>query len=391
MRPAARVAAAIGILDDVIAGSPAEKALTNWARGSRYAGSGDRAAVRDHVFGALRCRRSFAHLGGAQTGRGLMLGWCRAQGVDPAEIFTGEGHAPDPLTPDDAGADDTVPEAAVRLDLPDWLLPRMRASLGEDLASVAELLRQRAPVFLRVNTRKASVETVIEALAADEIEAVPHPLSPTALEVGRNARRVTNSAAYRDGWIELQDAGSQAICDMIPLSGAARVLDYCAGGGGKTLSLAARHDAAFVAHDASPQRMKDLPARAARAGVSVRLTESAELPGLAPFDVVLCDVPCSGSGAWRRSPEGKWALTAARLDELRATQAEILDAAAERVGPGGALIYATCSILDEENMDQIQSFMNRSSDWTLSEARRILPGDGEGGGSDGFFVAVLTR
>ena len=145
MTPAARLSAAIGILDRVLAGSPAEQALTNWARASRFAGSGDRHAVRDLVFDALRCRRSFAALGGGETGRGLILGGLRAAGATPETLFTGEGHAPAPVTEDDAGHAPTAYEA---LDLPDWLAPDLSRDLGPDLVAVAQALQHRAPVFL---------------------------------------------------------------------------------------------------------------------------------------------------------------------------------------------------------------------------------------------------
>ncbi|HEY6919229.1 MAG TPA: RsmB/NOP family class I SAM-dependent RNA methyltransferase, partial [Tabrizicola sp.] len=205
MTPAARYAAAIGVLDRVLGGEPAEKALTNWGRASRYAGSGDRAAVRDLVFEALRRRSSAAALGGGLTGRGLVLGLARATGQ--AALFTGEGHAPATVGPGDDGH---APDAAERLDLPVWLVPELRATLGADLEPVAEALRSRAPVFLRVNLGKTDVEGAVKALAAEGIGARPHPLATTALEVVENARKVQASNAYLSGLVELQDAASQA-------------------------------------------------------------------------------------------------------------------------------------------------------------------------------------
>lgn len=389
MTPAARIAAAIELLDAVLAGQPAEKALTNWARRSRFAGSKDRAAIRDHVFDALRCRRSFAALGGAQSGRGLMLGALRAEGRDPAEVFTGEGHAPAPLTADEKALSVTLADLPeeVALDCPGWLAPRLRASLGADFAPVMQALRSRAPVFLRVNLRRATVAEAPARLAEEGIVTAPHPLSDTALEVLENARKVQRSAAFRDGLVELQDAASQAITDLLPVSEGMKVLDYCAGGGGKTLAMAGRAGARFCAHDAAPQRMRDLPERARRAGVQVRLLEAAEVEAEAPFGLVLCDVPCSGSGAWRRSPEGKWRLSGQDLDRLTAIQAQILDRAAGLVAPGGALAYATCSLLDAENAAQVSAFLERCAGFRLSDSRRLTPLDG----GDGFYVALLRR
>jgi len=386
MTPGARLSAAITILDRVLAGTPAEQALTNWARASRYAGSGDRFAIRDLVFGAIRCRRSHAALGGAMSGRGLILGGLRDAGIDAAALFTGEGHAPLPLTDAEAEAPPELPEL-VALDCPDWLAPRLRAALGPDFAAVMAALRRRAPVFLRVNTARLTRPEAAAALATEEIAAKPHPLADTALEVTENARRIHLCRSYLDGLVEVQDVASQAVVQALPVAPGMRVLDYCAGGGGKTLALAARCDLRLFAHDADPARMRDLPARAARAGVQVRLVDSAAARRQAPYDLVLIDVPCSGSGSWRRAPEAKWALTEARLDQLCRTQAALLDAAAPLVAPGGRLAYVTCSLLEAENQVQIATFLARTAGWQSLSGLRLTPLDG----GDGFFLATLGR
>lgn len=377
------------MLDRVLAGAAGEQALTAWARASRFAGSGDRAAVRDHVYDALRCRRSYAALGGAETGRGLMLGALRAAGRDQAALFTGQRYAPAPLTEAERVPPprlEDLPEA-VRLDCPDWLVPALTASLGADFAPVMAHLRARAPVFLRVNTPRADRAGAIAALAAEGIAARPHPLAGTALEVTENARKINASQAYRDGLVELQDAASQAVVEALgPLAGL-RVLDYCAGGGGKALAMAAHHGAEVAAHDIDPGRMRDLPARAARAGASIRRLTTSDIAREAPFDLVLADAPCSGSGAWRRAPQGKWDLTAERLGELVAIQAEILDTAAGLAGPGGRIAYATCSLLDAENRNQISAFLDRSPHWRVEAEHRFTPLDG----GDGFYMSVLTQ
>lgn len=382
MTPAARVAAAIEVLDLVLAGQSAEAALTGWARGHRFAGSGDRAALRDLVFDALRCRRSHAALGGGLTGRGLILGGLREAGADVAALFTGTGHAPAPLGPADAGRQ---PEPHEALDCPDWLAGPLQAALGDDFAAVMQAMRHRAPVFLRVNARKATVAQALAALARDGILAVPHPLASFALEVTENARRIQNSDAYAQGVVELQDAASQAVVAALPLRDGMRVLDYCAGGGGKTLAIAAQARVQLWAHDANPRRMGDLPARALRAGAQVIVTENPLTA--APYDLVLTDAPCSGSGSWRRDPQGKWALSAARLTELVALQADILDHAAGLVGRGGFLAYATCSLLGCENEDQISGFLARHPGWRRTRALHFTPLQG----GDGFFLAMLTR
>ena len=386
MTPAARLSAAIAVLDRVLEGAPAEQALTNWGRASRFAGSGDRASVRDTVFAALRCRRSFAALGGSETGRGLVLGGLRAAGMDPATLFTGDGHAPAPLT--DAERPDPAPlEELAALDCPDWLAPALKHSLGADFAPVMRLLQQRAPVFLRVNRARLTRQDAQARLAAEDIPTKPHDLAPDALEVTGNARKISGSSAYLEGLVELQDVASQAVAEAVPLAAGAKVLDYCAGGGGKTLALAARLPLRLFAHDVDPRRMRDLPERASRAGAQVRLLDSAALAREAPFDLVLADAPCSGSGSWRRDPEGKWRLTEARLAAVCTLQAEILDSCAPLVAPLGRLAYATCSLLDAENRSQIASFLQRHPGWRLDGEHRLTPVQG----GDGFYLAVLAR
>ncbi len=378
MTPGARLAAAIEVLDRVLAGDPAEKALTNWGRASRFAGSGDRAAVRDIVYDALRRRASAAASGGALTGRGLVLGLCRSAGQEA--LFSGEGHAPAPPRPEEAGRE---PSAAERLDLPDWLVPDLRQSLGADFGAVAEALRSRAPVFLRANLLKTDVAGAVTALAEEGIVAHPHPLAKTALEVTENARKIQTSRAYRSGWVELQDASSQAVVGALPLVDGMKVLDHCAGGGGKTLAMAARARLKLLAHDANQRRMADLPDRAKRAGVTVSLTERPE--AAAPYDLVLVDAPCSGSGSWRRDPEGKWRLTPEALDQVVATQAAILDRVAKMVRPGGSLAYATCSLLGRENRGQVEAFLTRHPGWRLQRDHAFTPLQG----GDGFYLALL--
>lgn len=382
MTPAARLSAAIEVLDRVLAGQPVEQVLTNWGRANRFAGSGDRAALRDLVYDALRCKRSFAALGGAADGRGLILGGIRAKGLDPAALFTGEGHAPSPVLPAETGHE---PQGFEALDCPDWLASRLQASLGEDFAPVLAALRQRAPVFLRVNLLKADIALAAVALRQDGIATRAANHSKTALEVTENARKIQTSRAYLDGLVELQDLSSQALVEALPLRPGLKVLDYCAGGGGKTLAMAARAPMTLFAHDAAPTRMRDLPERVRRAGAKLRLTETPA--NTAPYDLILTDVPCSGSGSWRRDPQGKWALTEARLAELITTQAAILDTVLPMLAPKGVLAYATCSLLADENEAQIAGFLARHPGWQAPLQRRFSPLDG----GDGFYLALLTR
>jgi 16S rRNA (cytosine967-C5)-methyltransferase len=386
MTPAARLSAAIGLLDRVLEGEPAERALTQWGRENRYAGSGDRAAIRDHVYDALRRRRSLAALGGAETGRGIILGAVRDAGQDVAALFTGVGHAPAVLTAEEAAF---VPPGdlplAVRGDMPDWLAGRLVAALGAEAEPVMMALRARAGVHLRVNVARVTREEAARVLAADGIGVVAHPEVKTALVVVENERKIRDSGAYRDGLVELQDAASQAAVLALPLKDGDRVLDFCAGGGGKTLAMGARARLELVAHDVAPARMRDLGPRAARAGVRVR--EAVDLAGLGVFDLVLVDAPCSGSGTWRRAPEAKWRLTPEGLEGLCRTQDEVLARAAALVAAGGHLAYATCSVLPEENDARVGAFLAAHEGWVVQGVLRLMPGDLH----DGFYLCVMRN
>ncbi|PWJ19187.1 RsmB/NOP family class I SAM-dependent RNA methyltransferase [Jannaschia seohaensis] len=385
MTPGARVQAAIEVLDRVFAGAAAERALTGWARGARYAGSKDRAAVRDHVFDALRRLRSAAWLGGlgdrpfaALDGRAVMAGLLIGRGEDPATLFTGEGHAP--ARWDAAAPDGPMPEAVAQ-DCPDWLLPRFRASLGEDAAPVLAHLRNRAPVVLRANRLRITRDALAERLAAEGVETAPHALAPDALEVTGSARGLTGGVAFAEGLFEMQDAGSQALVAQLPHMTGAHVLDLCAGGGGKSLALAAR-GARVTAHDADRARMRDIPARAARAGASIEMVDDPS--AAAPFDAIVCDVPCSGSGSWRRAPEAKWRLDPDRLAELTRTQDAILDRAVSLLRPGGWIAYMTCSLLREENDARADAALARHG-LRLERRWACTPLDG----ADGFHLSIL--
>ncbi|ARU00615.1 RsmB/NOP family class I SAM-dependent RNA methyltransferase [Yoonia vestfoldensis] len=385
MTPGARVAAAIAVLDQIRDGAFAEQALTAWARASRFAGAKDRAALRDHVFDVLRCRRSL----GDGDGRALMLRLLQRDGIDLSQVFTGLGHAPAPPSAAEAAALAApldVSDAAA-CDLPDWLWPVWQDSLGPAAIKAATAQQARAEVFLRVNRRKTDVAGVIAALADDGIAVEPHDSVDLCLVVRDNPRRIKLSAAYLDGRVELQDAASQRAVQMVPVAPGARVLDYCAGGGGKALAFADRHDAAVFAHDIAAARMADLPDRAARAGVAITRLSPDQLDRHAPYDVVFCDAPCSGSGTWRRSPDAKWRLTRDRLDALHAVQDEVIARSAALVGPQGLLAYATCSVLQDENDAVVARFVQAHPGWVVTLRDQRLPGpDG-----DGFFLTLLGR
>ena len=384
MTPGARVAAAIEILDMIHDGQAVEKSLTAWARRSRFAGSKDRAAVRDHVFDTVRNWRADAVRGGNGTGRGRMIGRLRALNMDIDALFHGEGHSPEPLTDEEKVAGQGPTEQADVWNMPDWILPELERSLGESAADTAVMLQSRAPITLRVNLGKCNISQAAADLAEIGIETQANPVCSTALSITAGERKLRNSPAYLEGWVELQDASSQAIVADLPE--AEKILDYCAGGGGKALALAAQ-GRKVIAHDINFDRMMDIPARAERAGTSIKLlaTDMIEAEGL--FDLVLVDAPCSGSGAWRRSPEGKWALTEERLAELTVVQDSILDETVQYVSQGGTLVFGTCSVFKCENEDRISAFLARHSGWKCVKQTRLDVSEM----ADGFFAAHLTR
>jgi 16S rRNA (cytosine967-C5)-methyltransferase len=389
MTPGARLSAAMDLLDAILEGEPAERALTRWARASRFAGSKDRAAVRDLVFEALRRRRSLGWMGGAETGRAILIAQAAAAGEDLDALLTGTGFDPAPLTeaerralrPDAEDAPDPV-----RLDYPDFLDGPLRTALGSDFEPVLRAMQSRAPVDLRVNTLKTNAGAVAVVLARDGVEARPHPLARNALRVEDNPRLVGASRAYSQGMVELQDVSSQFVAEHAGARPGMCVLDYCAGGGGKTLALAAEMQGRgpLLAWDANPRRMADLPARAGRAGAPITILSAEDLARLGPVcDLVLVDAPCSGTGAWRRKPEGKWRVTADEIARYPALQDSILDAATAHVRPGGLLVYATCSLLACENEERARAFSARHPAWRSLDSRRLGPLDG----GDGFFMA----
>jgi len=384
MTPAARVAAAIEILDKWRAGQPVEQALTRWARKSRFAGSKDRAAIRDHVFDSLRLTQTAAALGGGDDGRALMLGLLRHQGDDPSVVFTGDRYAPAALSVEEQA--NTAPEPTKFFwNLPAWLINEFEQDLGADAEQTARALTARAPVTLRVNAGPSGRSAAIDHLRRDGIETELNDLADTALTITHGARRLRQSHAYLSGVVELQDAASQAVVAALPE--ATRCLDYCAGGGGKSLALAAQKGRHVTACDIDPKRMQDIPPRAERAGVTIDVIDQGRLTSLAPFDLVLCDAPCSGSGAWRRSPEAKWSFTESRLAELRTIQKGILEDASTRVAPQGWLVYATCSVLRKENEAAVARFLEGNKGWTCIFSKRWdVTAEG-----DGFYTAHLKR
>ncbi|MCK5640829.1 MAG: RsmB/NOP family class I SAM-dependent RNA methyltransferase, partial [Gammaproteobacteria bacterium] len=338
-------------------------------------------------------KRSLAYLAGDMSGRALVSAHQFKAGEDVEALFSGDRFAPDPMSKKELAQLRTPNSDAplpVALDFPDFLLPELMRSLGDHLSVVLGAMGARAPVDLRVNSLKATVDEAERMLARDLIFTEPHSLAENALRITQNPRKLARSLAYDYGLVELQDVSSQAVATFCNAKPEMTVLDYCAGGGGKTLALAAEMQGKgkLLAHDANARRMKDLPERARRAGAAVQVLSSEALQQNAPVcDLVVVDAPCTGTGAWRRNPDGKWRTDQSFLDKVTALQSQILDEAARYVCPGGVMAYATCSILKVENSDQVQAFLARTDGWKLEGELSLTPVQG----GDGFYAARLRR
>jgi len=431
MTPGARLAAAIEVLADIEdRRRPAGDALKDWGLAHRFAGSGDRAAIGGLVFDTLRRRSSAAYLMGAATPRALLFGALRLErglSLDAiARLADGARHAPAP--PDDAETKaltatplDGAP-AHVRGDYPDWLDPYFATVFGEERAEEGAALSCRAPVDLRVNTLKGDRDTALAALA--HLHAEPTPWSPVGLRIALSAEAksppIHAEPAYMDGLVEIQDEGSQLAALLFAAAPGETVVDLCAGGGGKTLALAALmgNSGRVYATDTDIRRLAPIHARIERAGVrnvEVRTPRGdAELLGdiAGTADLVLIDAPCTGVGAWRRNPDAKWRVRPGALEQRIKAQDAVLERAAALVKPGGRIAYITCSLLDEENGARVRAFVEGHRDFAVvpgdelanalgaradafRAATRVMP---EGllmtprrTGTDGFFVAMMRR
>ncbi len=280
----------------------------------------------------------------------------------------------------------------MRQAMPDWLQAAGQADYGADWGALAAVLNTQAPLFLRANSLKTNAETLQERLDFEDIET--RLRGGAALEVVKR-QNVFTSQAFKDGLFEVQDLGSQHIAPFLQVEPGQRVIDACAGGGGKALHAAAlmENRGKLLAMDIHGWKLDALKKRAKRAGVHCiesRLIESSKtikrLDGSA--DRVLLDVPCSGSGVLRRKPDTKWKVTAASLEETKTLQADILARYSRMTRVGGKLVYATCSILEGENRAQVQAFLAANPGWSLEAEDHRLP---EEGGSDGFYMARLLR
>jgi 16S rRNA (cytosine967-C5)-methyltransferase len=424
MRLGGRLAAAIDVLSDIEQRHrPAGDALRDWGLSHRFAGSGDRAAIGNMVYDALRRKRMAAWLMDDDSPRGIVMGAHLLEGgLTPQALndtLEGDRFAPEPLTATEmeqvaTRSVETAPDE-IRADCPDWCVPLLQRSFGEHWVDEAEALAKRPPLDLRANTLLSSRDKVATELR--RVGARTGDLSPAALRIApvddnRRHPNVQAEPAFQKGWFEIQDEGSQVVSMLAGAEPGQQVLDYCAGGGGKTLALAAamENTGQIFAHDAEKPRLAPIFDRLRRAGArNVQVIAEAEdlQPLAARMDLVLVDAPCTGSGTWRRRPDAKWRLTDRQLDVRRREQSTILDAAAAFVRPGGRLVYVTCSVFVEENADQIEAFLERRPDFEPinheAEWQRRFAGKPHisgplgisltplSGGTDGFFCSILQR
>ena len=389
MTPAARLQAAIEILDEVIVsarddGPPADTIVTRYFKHRRYAGSKDRRAVRELVFRAIR--RSADR---PPTGRAAVLGL--AEDEPSFLALFGETRGPAQIEEDEAS---TRPGY-----VPEWLQSELSPQVEQ---SEWPALLDRAPVDLRTNIARTSRDDLLPQFEGGAATA----LSPWGIRLPSDSR-LDDHPALQTGLTEVQDEGSQLIALACAVAGGDRVIDLCAGAGGKSLALAAAAPGATIlATDSNRARLAKLDPRADKAGAVIEmmlLNPPHELEELGEWqneaDIVLVDAPCSGSGTWRRNPEGRWRLTPERLDRIVALQQRLLDLGAQLVKPGGILVYAVCSLLSREGAGQTERFLADRSSW-ISEHAPIPGGRPDGNGrlltpghdrTDGFFVARLRR
>ncbi len=388
MRIGGRLAAAIEILEDMEARHrPAAEALRDWGLSHRFAGAGDRAAIGNIVYDGLRHRAMSRWRFGAETPRadafGALVSGFGIPFDDLAGQFEGDRFAPPPPSSEELerwqATDPADAPPAVRANVPDWTETFFLEGFGEEWVAEAAALAMRPPVDLRVNTLKAERPKVLRALQKDGV--APTSIARHGLRIppvkgfGRHPN-VQATPEFQKGWFEIQDEGSQIVSDLIFAQPKEQVLDYCAGGGGKTLALAAAMDnrGQIHAYDADRGRLAPIVDRLKRAGVrNVQVHSNAQdlEPLKGRMDRVVIDAPCTGSGTWRRKPDAKWRLTEAQLQARQGEQAEILDQACGYVRPGGYLVYITCSMFRAENEEQVYAFGERHEGWDLLSAGEV--------------------
>ncbi len=431
MTPSARLSAAIEVFAEIEARRrPASDALKDWGLSHRFAGSGDRAAIAGLVYDALRRKSSAAWLMGEAGARAALIGMLhRERGLETAAIealCSGARYAPEPLTEREkaalAGGALADAPAHVRGDYPEWLDAKLARAFGDERADEGAALASRAPLDLRINTLKAERDDVAPKL--EHLHAEPARWSPVGLRIRLSADAkspaIHAEPLFLKGQIEIQDEGSQLAALLAGANPGEQVIDLCAGAGGKTLALAGvmENHGQIYASDSDKRRLAAIHERIARAdahNIQVRTPAGpadvlGDLAGRA--DLVLVDAPCTGIGTWRRNPDAKWRIRPGALAERIKQQEAVLERASALVKPGGRIAYVTCSVLAEENGDQVRAFVGRHPDFSVEKPADVVNVLGERAylfnraalisdegllmtprrtDTDGFFVSLLRR
>jgi 16S rRNA (cytosine967-C5)-methyltransferase len=425
MKMAGRVQAAIDVLHEVLSRSrPAAECLKDWGKAHRFAGSGDRHAIGTLVYDGLRQRLSAGAHGGGDQARNIVLGVLRSGwnlSVEDIAALSQEQHGPQALTPEEKAALQRTPQdlaASVAGNYPAWLAPTFEKLFGENAMREGAALANRAPVDLRVNTLKCERAALQTALASFNPQA--GPFTQTSLRIAAPSPEqkhinVEVEPAHGMGWFEVQDTASQIAAHLTGVKPGETVADICAGSGGKTLALAAlmKNQGRLIAHDVDRHRLRPIFERITRSGaICIDVLAAGQGDQMQPksFDCVVVDAPCSGTGTWRRKPEIKWKLTRKTLDAMLSDQRKVLERGAALVRKGGRLCYFTCSVLPEENTDQIKTFLAANRDFKVipykEQWRNMIgpepPASADAStetllltprqhNTDGFYVAIMQR
>lgn len=410
---------------------PMDLTVGDYMRGRRYIGAKDRAEIARRCYDLVRSHARIgwhlARANAADTPRNRIIAGMRlidrVDGARVHHLFDGSQYGPAPLNADEeklcdaldgATLDDHHAPDAVRAECPPAFEGDLRARFGDDFMKEMTAMLYEAPLTLRVNATKADRDAAIKSFAREGITVTPTTWSPLGLRLSEKIF-LSKTKAFTGGLVEIQDEGSQLIAHLCAAAPGMQVLDYCAGAGGKTLALAATmgNKGRIVAMDTEENRLAKARPRFKRAGIAdiieIRpLSDEKNRKWLRrqkeTFDVALADVPCSGSGTWRRNPDMRWKQYGPGMNELLPVQADILERVAKTVKVGGRLVYATCSILADENEGQIERFLARHPDFSvlaLGDAwpdgtpvpcdgpfMRLTPAQHD---TDGFFAAVLVR
>ena len=399
MRRDSRANAAIFILDEFLAGQNLNAILSKWTKANRYAGSSDRESIRDIVFDILRVKKTFTFILNKEkqviNGRALVFLYSVYYSLPLNDIFTGQKYGPDKLNNYENEFSEIAKENNERgfevIDnIPDFLLTEFQRSLGSKFNNVMRLLEKRAPVSIRVNALKSDVSSILEVLSSEGIEGKIAKKVRYGIEIIGNPRCLTQIQAFKDGNFEVQDLHSQKTIEGLPIKEDTKILDYCAGAGGKILNIASllKGNGRFFVHDLDKKKLIEADLRAKRAGIKLKRLNAENMEQHHnSFDYILADVPCSGSGTWRRNPQQKWRITSDSLEEILSRQITILNEVKDLIKKDGLLFYITCSLLKIENEEAVDNFLIQNKNFSLSNKENITI-DTKG---DGFFCAVLQK